>query len=308
MKRPTDVRLALAFETAVIVLLCGALLLARDTAGFAHPLLLPMSAALLLLTLAAAMGLKRTDGLTAWKIPWLAACMGAASGIVLCSGGAESPLWVLFLLPLYAASLMLPAFWVRSSYAVAAGLLLFLSPDPVTFAFSLVKVGILLAGAELLLSAAEKREELTQQITQGRGELARLAREMILRQRRLASSDQLADLGILSSQLIHDIRTPLAIIEGTVHLIETSHLAETNSVDLNRLRRAVAESNKILSSYSKLRRDAPAIFDHEDLAQIVQDSITAMKRGLDCEISSDIRSESTRIKTDRATLERTFNL
>lgn len=224
---------AYGFEAAVCAALVALALLWRENPVFDYPEIYYALLATLGANLGAGVALRRK-----WSVSWVTALAALGNSALITavlaySGGPESNLWVLYLLPIYTACLVLNG---REAAWVAAGVIAFdltfhllAKPqlDSVDRFRVSVQAAVLALGGGALWRLVSRQRLAQRKLGAERARLEALAREMVEAERG-------------SGALLHDLRTPLAILHGTVDLLEGQERpVEVSPEDLGRLRRAV---------------------------------------------------------------------
>ena len=212
---------------AVLWIVTGALaFLARGNPRLVLPDALHFFAALLAAGLTTSLAARFYPEARALHALSVIASLTSIAGIVDRSGGVESNLWVLYLLPLFTATILLDrreTAWIAAGAcaANAAAYLVVEEPWRPAWTFELcLKTGILgsAAWATALLSAAERaaRERVARQ----RAELAGLEEALKVESEARERERGVAAIAGLSAAAIHDLGTPLMVIRGysRVHL------------------------------------------------------------------------------------------
>ncbi|MBI5201551.1 MAG: HAMP domain-containing histidine kinase [Elusimicrobia bacterium] len=208
-----------AYESVFCIFLAALAFLGREQACWAFPQVLYLLIALLSLNLAAGYAMRRRPG--AWVSA--AAAMGNCAlitAILHCSGGRASPLWVLYLLPVFTAAIFLGTAELVWISAGAVGFNIsycFLESGNLDAAVAMdagLRTAVLaLAGAVTRLMADRERQ------ARGQVERQRLELDALLAktESRAASDEpsrQLAEVGLLTAGVLHDLQTPLTVILG----------------------------------------------------------------------------------------------
>ena len=202
------------YEVVFCIFLAAMAYLGRGNADMVYPNILYLFFLLLSLNFLAILALRL------WPLKeWLSALIilancGVIAGILSYSGGAQSNLWVLYLLPIYSASLLLhgrEVAWITVGAICFNTVFYFVSSNLVDsaaiFEISL-KNGLLLFSAALTwrLVSAERRSAFN--LSRQREEMRRLEDENKLKAARDEQAEKLAEMGLISAGIVHDLKNP----------------------------------------------------------------------------------------------------
>lgn len=247
MTQPQAGSILVRYESALWSVLGALAYLARDNADLVYPDILWLFALLLAVSLVSAWAVRRwprRDGPHA-ACTVLSFCIIAA--IQSRSGGAQSNLWVLYLLPLFASALLLRG---RELALIAAGAALcdaalYIQPDSTWGASVLfelaVKTGVLWAAAASAWVLAEAERRARARSTIQRARLERMTAGLRRSESARVQDQALAALGLASAATAHDMATPLTVIRGYATMrLEQTDLDPELRKDLERIDRAAA--------------------------------------------------------------------
>lgn len=243
------------YEAALWSVLGALAYLARDNSDLVYPDILWLFALLLAASLAAAAAVRRWPRRAAPHAAFTMATFAVIAAIQSRSGGAESKLWVLYLLPLFSAALLLRgrALALIAAGAAACDAALYFGADAAwgpSVLFELaVKTGVLwaAAGSAWLLSEAERRASA--RAAAERAQLDRVASELRAAQEARERDGALASLGLASAAAAHDLSTPLMVIRGYASLrLEQDGLEASLRKDLQTIDRAAAFCQELAKS------------------------------------------------------------
>lgn len=271
------------YEAALWCVLGAMAYLARDNSDMVYPDILWLFALLLGVSLASAWALRRwprSDKIHAFGAV-LSFCVIAA--IQSRSGGADSNLWVLYLLPLFTSALLLRG---RELALIAAGAVLcdavlYAGPDSswgASVLFELaVKTGVLTAAAASTWARAEAERRVRARAAAQRAQLERLTSGLRTAQTDRERDHALAAVGLLTAGAAHDMSTPLMVIRGYARMRLDSLETETElRKDLERIDRAAAFCQKLTAStLAQARGAAPAAGGQEyALVGVLESALT----------------------------------
>jgi len=239
--------LLVRYEAALWSVLGATAYLARGNSDLVYPDVLWLFALLLLVSAISAWTVRRWPR---WDAPH-AACTILAFGVIAAiqsrSGGPRSNLWVLYLLPLFAAALLLRG---RELILIAAGAVvcdaaLYLGADGAwgaSAAFELsVKTGVLLGAAGSAWALADAERRALARVNAQRAELDAAAAGLRRTEASLVREHALAEVGMNCAASAHDMSTPLMVIRGYARVLaDRSGEDEEMRRDLQRIDRAAA--------------------------------------------------------------------
>lgn len=235
---------AYAYEAVFCIFLVAIAFLGRDSAGWAYPQVLYLLLLLLALNLAAGFALRRWQGRRGLSAGVILGNCAVISAILEYSGGGESPLWVLYLLPIFTASMFLTrqelgwvavgavgfnlAFGALSAAAWSSSLALDLG----------LRTGILSLAAVLTWWIADRERRAQALVRSQRAEMGKLLEEAQVREKEDSSTRRLAEVGLVTAGVLHDLRTPLTVILGSCEAGMGEESSAAARDDFERIRRA----------------------------------------------------------------------
>lgn len=243
------------YETVFSIFLVLLAFLWKDNPSLVYPQILYLFSGLLLLNLGAGMSLRR------WP-----ARRALAAGIILLncavitlaleySGGPRSNLWVLYLLPIYTASLWLrtrEVFWITLG-AVGFNIAfqahnVVLWDDTAAFLLALKSAVLVFAAVTTHGLAARERRGL-ERLNIEREALAALEKTNQSSCKRLEQARALADVGLATASVAHDLKSPMLVILGTAqYLLENASFPEAFHPDVKRMVRSAQLCQQIAAN------------------------------------------------------------
>ena len=250
------------YETIFSVFLAALAFLWRDNPNLEYPQILYLFLALLGLNLAAGMALRlwpRRPGLSAAIA--LANC-GVITAALRYSGGADSNLWALYLLPIFTAGLLLgarEAAWITGgAVAFNAAFLLHEAGswrDAELFLLAL-KTGIFILAAAVTSTASQNHQVAVRALEEKNDELEK--------------AKPLAEMGMLSSGVAHDLKSPLSVILGTLEMmLAREDLPSETRAQLERVGSAARHCRDIVVSVLSLGGRGRREFEEKTIEQVV---------------------------------------
>jgi two-component system sensor histidine kinase PilS (NtrC family) len=205
------------------------------------------------------------------------------TALVYISGGLSGSLYILYVFPVVAASIVLgnrAAFITAGLSAILFGLLVdglyfgiipYFSPDQYRErSLGLVLFTIFLAWSLILVIAF-----LANYLTNG---LRKAREELLLAQKELEIKERLATAGRFSGQLAHEIRNPLAAISGAVQVLRGELALDDEQRSLMDI--VVKESQRVSESIEQfldLAAPGPQVFSWINLPGILEETLALLR-------------------------------
>jgi signal transduction histidine kinase len=282
-----DGRVSGRFEAALGVALASLAFLSKDNPQLILPDCLWLFLLLLVTSLAASFSVRlRPDR------PWpaalsLVACFIVVSAIQSRSGGSDSDLWVLYLLPIFSAAILLggrETGWIAAGAVLANAAALFVENHPAGPAdgFALVLKTAILAGAAAATWALSKSErEVRAKVVRQRDEIERL--------------EGVAVVAAGGAAAVHDLGGPLTVILGYAGLMrEDADLPQGVRDDMACIERSAKYCQELVRGL-QTRRD-PAMIARsasevvESALSLCEDPLRARKIGITRNFPADTLS------------------
>ncbi len=272
--------LAYKYEAVFCIFLSAIAYLGRENANLVYPAVLYLFLTLLTLNFLAIFAVRRwpsKQGLSAAII--LANC-GVITALLSYSGGVDSNLWVLYLLPIYTAALLLDG---RDVAWITAGAVCF---NTVFYAVTLRRLGesaafglflkdglfLFSAAAIWRLASAERRSRA--RIERQREQMRSLENESRAAAARDPQTERFAALGLMSAGIVHDLRTPLAVILGFAEIcLQNQSLDSEARRDVQKIRRAADRCRGMLAGILSAVRDDDEPLRLLDLRDVVDSAL-----------------------------------
>ncbi len=252
------------YEAALWSVLGAMAYLARDNSDLVYPDILWLFAALLAVSLVSAWAVRRWPGHDAPHAACSVLTFCVIAAIQSRSGGSDSNLWVLYLLPLFTSALLLGgrALAIIAAGAVLCDAALYLGPEsswgPSVLFELAVKTGVLAAAAASTWALAEAERRARARGETQRLQLEKLASGMRTIQTAHERDQALAAVGLQSAGAAHDMSTPLMVIRGYARMrLDQLSLDADMRKDLERIDRAAAFCQRLSSTtLARARGDA----------------------------------------------------
>ncbi|MBI4249280.1 MAG: HAMP domain-containing histidine kinase [Elusimicrobia bacterium] len=213
------------YEAIFCIFLVVIAFLFRDDANFVYPQILYLFSILFLLNLGAGFSLRLWP-----EESWLAALITLANAAIITvilsySGGENSNLWVLYLLPIYTSSLLLGT---RETVWITLGVIGFNAvyyylwgrePLEETLFMLGLKSGIFAFAAATTSRVAHRQRRAKQELAQQRQQMELLIDSMQSQGLNSMTTGKLADVELLTAGVAHDLNNALLVIIGTSELM-----------------------------------------------------------------------------------------
>lgn len=311
-----DGALAGKYEAAFCVFMAAAAYLWRENPAIAYPGIFYLLLALMGINLAAGFLLRR------WPCKqWIAAAFIAANcatitAVLAHSGGAQSNLWVLYLLPIYTVCLLLGArevLWITAGaigfnaafLAFEAG---FWSAQS-TFEL-LLKSGVFVFSAAITWKISERDRRSRTRLQADRMELKNLEELLQMQNDKLESSEKLAEVGLLSSGITHDLNNTFMVILGFIDIIRRSDsLATDLKEDVDHIERSAKLGKNILFDFRAAAKREKLVLAPCDLHGTIHSILDILKERVKqhaVEVQLQLDENLPMIPANRTHLQRLF--
>ncbi len=272
------------FETTFLVFMLAAAYLCRNNPHLVYPEILYLFLVLLISNLAANYafsGRKAHPAVTGFMLIWNTLIITA---ILHYSGGSHSYLWVLYLLPVSTASLLAGTRGAAgiTLLAVAANTAFYGNPlkswDYVAVFEMAVKFSVLVLAATATCYMVHEKKETEEEMEIKRMELDKLTAEMIEQRLRVLESDKMAQVGKMTSGIVHDLATPVTVILGSARLMEESE--RTEKTDIQRVINAALLCKNMLTNALDIARGQEYGLQPLDVREPVESALALYRPAL----------------------------
>ncbi|MBI4347229.1 MAG: HAMP domain-containing histidine kinase [Elusimicrobia bacterium] len=235
---------AYAYEAVFCIFLLAVAVLGRWEADWVYPQVLWGLVALLSLNLGTGLALRRRPAGRLLSAGAVLANCAVVTALLEYSGGRDSLLWVLYLLPVFTSSMFLRSHetaWVAGGAIAFNAAFCVLSDGPLVASDALdvgLRSGVLALAAALTWRLAERERRAVGQLDTQRRELASLMGKLEVRTTQEASARRLAEVGLITAGVLHDLKTPLTVILGFAEVGLTADDAASMRRDFERIRSA----------------------------------------------------------------------
>ncbi|MEK7234872.1 MAG: HAMP domain-containing sensor histidine kinase [Elusimicrobiota bacterium] len=259
---------AYKYEAVFCIFLAIMAYLGRENANLVYPTVLHFFLLLLSLNFSAILALRLWPSQEWFSALIILANCGVITGILSYSGGPESNLWVLYLLPIYTVSLLLSGrevAWITIGAVSFNTIFYFVSFNALSAAtiFELcLKNGVFVFSAALTwrLAGAERRS--LGQLRRQREELDRLDEKTRVQAAHDEQTEQLAAVGLISAGIVHDLKSPLMVIRGFTDIcLQEKSLDSSIRRDLGSIRRATLRCQDLVAGIlsAAKKEDTPRV-------------------------------------------------
>ncbi|MFH1619619.1 MAG: HAMP domain-containing sensor histidine kinase [bacterium] len=283
--RDADRMLVSKYETVFCVFMAVLAYLWRDNPNIVYPQILYLFILLMSLNIAAGISLRMWPAREWLSAIFILANCGAITGVLAYSGGPESNLWVLYLLPIYTACLLLG---LREVIWITIGAIgfntVFLAREVADWGTGpvfelLLKSGIFIFTAAMTWKIVERDKRSRSKLQSKRSELRVLEEFMQVQKVRLEETEKMAEVGLLSSGVVHDLNGIFMVALGSIEIIlQNGSLDAEMTDDLNRIQKSVAMGKNIVANFVGLARKEKPNMAPCDIRKILQ-SILILLRG-----------------------------
>lgn len=309
-------KVAYRYESVFCIFLVLLAYLWGNNANFVYPQILYLLVLLLTTNLAAGLSLRlfpSREGLATLIILFNCATITA---ILYYSGGPNSNLWVLYLLPIYTVCMLmgrnevaLVTFGVVSFnlcyYAYATTFWL----AQILFELTL-KCGIFIFTALAVWKITNKEKVAKNKLQIQRQEIKQLVEKIESRDVALKKTEKMAEIGLLISGVAHDLNNPLAVILGTVDiLLAEGALSSGLRPDIEQIKKSAEFCKDIVLNLLNSVRNKDTVFSATDVNEILESAVYLYKSTLAksrIRIENKYSKELPRVMANPADLQRVF--
>lgn len=244
------------YETALCVALASLAYLFRDNPFLVYPEILYLLLLILGLNLAAGLSLRRWPFLPSLSALFILGNCAAVAAIVSHSGEALSNLWVLYLLPIYSVCLLLDrreVIWITLGTLAFNAMPVLLEPDGLEpaglFALAL-KSGTLTLAAVLTWRMAQGDRMARRDLAAKRFKLETAELALSRERERAGLSERMAEVGLMSSGVTHDLNNVFAVILGYLEILSKHRtLPPEAASDLRSIENAALMGRRIVAGF-----------------------------------------------------------
>ncbi len=298
--------LAHKYEAVFCIFLAVIVYLGRSNEELVYPAILYLFLALLSLNFLAVTALRLWPSLEWASASIIMANCGVITAILAYSGGPQSNLWVLYLLPIYTVSMLLgrkETAWITLG-VVGFNTAFYLSAGQAWNAAPLfeicVKDGLFIFSAALIsrLVGSERKAAAT---------LRRQRRELDELEER---TRKLVQVGLMSAGIVHDLKTPLMVIRGMADICLKQVEADSSlRRDVEAIDRSARVCQTIVQAMLEAARAEQAPRVSCEVHEILRSAIALCSEGLlrgGVEIETAWQGGEPRVRATESELQRVF--
>ncbi len=303
------------FEAAFSVLMAAAAYLGRGNPNLVYPQALYLFLVIMALNLGAGLALQRWPRHPAVALAAILGNCAAVTGLLERSGGPESNLWVLYLLPIFSACLLLSGrevLWITlGAAAFNTAFTLGRSADAEGVGFLLLlKNGILALAAAVTWSVARRERQARRSLEVQREGMRRVMGRLSESERLLQDARKLADAGLLTAGLAHDINNVFAVILGHAEIARRQPGLDAEAArDLETIEKSSRLGRRIMENFMRLARrqtvpQGPCRLDEQILAAL--GLLDAQARRLGVQVQACFSPDLPQVLGEASSLQRLF--
>lgn len=287
--KESDRLLASKYEVVFCVFMAALAFLWRDNPELVYPQIQYFFLLLMALNLAAGQTLRlwpARPGLAAVLV--LGNC-GVITGILSYSGGAQSNLWVLYLMPIYTACLLLGArevFWITAAAIAFNAAFHVLPPQAldagVYFALA-TKSGLFVFAAAMTWKIVQRDQSTRGRLEEKRNQMQRLEDKILLQSHALEQAQDSCESGPLVSNIAHDLNNMIMVIMGfTKMVLQDKSTSNEARDDLQCIYRSAELCGGLATTLQKLasERPQPYSFNSCDIQNVIESALALQQKTL----------------------------
>lgn len=302
-----------SYEVVFSVFMIMLAYLYRDNPAIVYPRILYFFLLLLASNFAFGWLLRRRDSVSVWLLEAiLLVNFWTITGVLWSSGGGSSYFWVLYLLPVFAASLMAR---LKDAAAVTALCALALaafswpvSPDDLAGLLGLsVKLAVLGTSAWVVYNTSQTGKRAEAGLASKRRQVGQLERELSEKEAGIVKTASAGEVGTLVSGLLHDLGNSVGVILLSAEI--ASQEDPPDKANVARILKAARFSKGMISSALAIVRGQEYVFEETRLSVAVEAAVLlteyqARKRGV--KVETDLPEGLPPLRASKVHLERIF--
>lgn len=152
-------------------------------------------------------------------------------------------------------------------------------------------------------------QTLEQKVVERTRELEEKNSRLVLTEKELARSQRLAEIGVLSAGVAHEINNPLAIIRGNAELLQMGMQSEMKDEELQEILDQVGRINRIVSGLLTLARHENLQISRFDLSGLLNEIIEQIRYQIPLSgytIDGNFKEKAVTIEADKEQLRQVF--
>jgi signal transduction histidine kinase len=220
--------------------------------------------------------LRRRASVNIWLIDLiLLANFWIITGVMYCSGRGESYFWVLYLLPVFGASLM-------GSLKDTAGIVFLCSLAIMVMSWPLgggelsellslaVKIGVLFFSAGVVYSTAQSRKKAEAGLAFKRDQVANLEREITEKESEIVKTASAGEVGTLVSGVMHDLGNAVSVVMLSAQIALEDE--KPDKKDIERIMKASRFAKGLISNAMSIVRGQEYVFESASLKEPIENA------------------------------------
>ncbi len=300
-----------SYEVVFSVFMIALAYFYRDSPLIVYPRILYFFLLLLASNFAFNRLLRERNSVSLWLLDTiLLANFWIITGVLYCSGGGMSSFWVLYLLPVFGASLMAS---LKDAYGIvllcALALAVFSWPlstaDIAGLLAYFVKLAVLAFSAGIVYSTAQSKKRVEAGLAFKRGQVDQLEKKLTETNLDLVKSASAGEVGTLVSGVLHDIGNSITVILLSAQILSADD--ESGNKDLARILKAARFAKGMLSNALSIVRGQEYAFEPVLLSDAAETAAlltgyAALKKGVALEV--DVHAGLPPLRASRVHIER----
>ena len=248
----------------------------RSSPQVSYPLILYFFLVLLGSNFAFNYLLRRRESVNIWLIDMiLLANFWVITGVMYCSGRGDSYFWVLYLLPVFGASLM-------GSFKDTAGIVFLCSLAIVVMSWPLgggelvnllslaVKIGVMVFSAGVVYSTAQSRKKAEAGLAFKRDQVVLLEREITEKEIEIVKTATAGEVGTLVSGVMHDLGNAVSVIMLSAQIAVEDEKPDRK--DIERIVKASKFAKGLISNAMSIVRGQEYVFELASLKEPLENA------------------------------------
>ncbi|MFA7009262.1 MAG: HAMP domain-containing sensor histidine kinase, partial [Elusimicrobiales bacterium] len=234
------------------------------------------------------------------------------TGVLYYSGGGESFFWVLYMLPIFAAALLVSMKDVAGVVFLASLAVLVLSlpvspGDLVAVMSLLVKLSVFTLSAAVIYRTADAKKKAELGLLSKRREVEVMTRELLDKDTEIVRTASAGEVGKLVGGVMHDLGNSVSVILLSAQIAGEDEVVDKRDID--RIIKAAKFSKNIISNALSIMRDQEYAFEPGGIAEPVDNAVqlvdyAARKKG--ALIKVEFPPDLPKINMSKVHLERLF--
>ncbi len=234
------------------------------------------------------------------------------TGVLYYSGRGDSYFWVLYLLPVFAASLMASfkdAFGVVFLCVLAITVLSWpLGGGDLAKVLALaVKMAVLAFSAGVVYTTSQSKKKAEAGLASKRSEVERLSREILVKDGQIVRTASAGEMGTLVSGVMHDMGNAVSVILLSAEIACEDEIPE--KTDLQRIVKAAKFAKSVISNAFSIVRGQEYVFEEVSLKEPAENAVLLVEysaRKKSASVALDFPDDLPPLRLSRVHIERLF--